>query len=153
MENQTLEQGVERVIRNVHKFNPDTVITDIQVNFKIGTVNNNGTMPQAASPSFPEITKKMETKKVRKGVSKSLHREYSTSKEDIACIRSFFSNWKKNNLFTEGELIFIEQTDGVFYKKLSQETKQKIRETFEEVRTRVLFAKKNGTNRLVPSDV
>ncbi len=128
-------------------------VTGIDVNFNVATGSLNG-MPDAgltkAISGFPTQGRNLphatfKKKKVRKGVSRSLHREYTTSKEDIYCIRAFFSKWKKDKIFTEGELIFVEQTDGVFYQRLSQETKQKMREIFEDVRTRVLFAKKNKT--------
>ena len=153
---QKFKRKIEEVIRETYGLHPEMVVSEIDVKFNVSTGSLNG-LPDAgitkAIEGFPEITKKRQytvRKKVRKGVSKSLHREYTTSKEDIACIRSFFSKWKKDKLFTETELIFVEQVEGVFYGRLSQETKSKIRETFEEVRTRVLFAKKN---RMEPANV
>ena len=148
-----LKEGVEQVIRNVYGLHPQMVVSGIEVQFRISTSLENGILAADPKDIIPPVTERrpyVKRKKVRKGVSRSLHREYTTSKEDIFCIRAFFSKWKKEKLFTESELIFFEQTEGVFFKRLSQETKQKMREVFEEVRTRVLFAKKN---RLEPANV
>jgi len=145
------KRKIEAVIRETYGLHPEMVVSDIDIKFNVSTGSLNG-LPDAgltrAISGFPKQGSEPATfirKKVRKGVSRSLHRDYTTSKEDIFCIRAFFSKWKKDKLFTESELIFFEQTEGVFYKRLSQETKQKMREVFEDVRTRVLFAKKNRT--------
>jgi hypothetical protein len=143
-----LKKEVEQVIRDVYGLHPQMVVSGIEVKFQLSTSLENGIL--AAGPeTIPQVTKKRPYKvgkKVRKGVSRSLHREYGTSKNDIFCMRAFFSKWKRDPsvVMTGEQENFIAQTEGVRYERLSQETKSRMREIFEEVREKILFNKKNG---------
>jgi hypothetical protein len=141
---QKLKKAVESAIRGVYGFDESIRITDVEVFFNVATGTTNG----AVAEVIPEVTKKRGPKrrKPRKLLaSKSLHREYSTSPEDIACMRHFFSIWRKTpGLLSPNAENFIAQTTGVYYARLSQETKSRMREIFEETREKVLFKKRNG---------
>lgn len=145
-----LKKGVEEVIRKIYNFDKSIDISDVTVTFKAATKNMNGLIKSvikdakevidAATPTGGRRQLRRKPNALR--ASMSLHREYTTSPEDIACMRSFFCKWRKvPELLTGEHEHFVAQTTGVRYPNLSQETKSRMREIFEEIRTKVLMAR------------
>jgi hypothetical protein len=142
---ETLKEQVEKTIRKFYGFGSNIAIKNVEVQFGVAT-QANGALPVAQGPNFP-ITKR---KYKKRAPSKVLNREYSTSQEDIAVMRHFFSMWRKEgDILTPEMEHFLSQMSGVRYPMLSQESKSKMREYFEECRIKKLHARGGRHNELV----
>jgi hypothetical protein len=122
---ETLKEQVEKTIRKFYGFGSNIAVNNVEVQFGVAT-QTNGVLP--ASPQTPtlNITKR---KYKKRAPSKALNREYSTSQEDIAVMRHFFSMWRKEgDILTPEMEHFLSQMSGVRYPMLSQESKSKMRE-------------------------
>lgn len=141
---ETLKEQVEKTIRKFYGFGSNIAVNNVDVQFNVAT-QQNGVLQ--LSPAQPTAEKRPYPKRKKPRLlmaSKSLHREYTTSPEDIACMRHFFGTWKKEGILSGDMEHFIAQTTGVRYPMLSQETKTKMREYFEEMRIKKLHAKGQG---------
>lgn len=142
-----LKKRVEAVIREVYGFDERIIITDIDVKFNVATGNLNGAAPIAATPIFPQVTQRRKYTPKRKVSTKpkmSMHREFTTTAEDIHVMRHFLGQWRKEGLLGGEQETFFAQTTGTYYRLMSQETKSRMREIFEEVRTKVLSNRLGG---------
>lgn len=143
----TFKQRIEQVIREELKLEGEDVA--FTLDFKVG-YKLNGAIP--ASLEQPKQKREYKKKKqimlgdkplaLGKGPSKSLHRDYTTSNDDIFCIRHFFSKWKRDGILNVEQLEAVNRTEGLRLSLLSDQAKEEMLKVFLQVREEKLFSKK-----------
>lgn len=147
----TEQEQLKEYIREIYKISKELVISDIEVSFKVSLKVNevkaeevdvrNAIVKKKAMTTV--ITKRsykrrMPVEKTQKHKN-TLHREYTTSEEDISAIRKFFTTWTKEGKIKEpNDLAIIEESKGVFYSRLTDIEKARILQVFERIRNYLL---------------
>ena len=144
---ETLKQEVEKTVRKFYGFGSNIAVNNVEVQFGICT-QTNGMLPISSIPKSVKAEKRPYKKREAitpsaKSVSKSLHREYTTSAEDIAVMRHFFAKWERDGKLTSDQSEVINRTKGIRYPMLTDNVKSEMLRLFESVRDKKLFTKEN----------
>lgn len=77
-------------------------------------------------------------KRSNSGGTMSVHRDYTTSDEDIKIIRKHLAEWEKDGWLTENQIAAVNALKGRFAKLLSEEEKNQLLDVFNTVKSQYL---------------
>lgn len=98
--------------------------------------------PTIKTQTQPAEKRKYRKRKFRRTGQFSLHRDYTTSPEDVKVMRTFLGQWDRDKILSPDYKIALSNTRHKFSTSLSWQEKENIKQMFLNTRQRVLS--KNG---------
>ena len=136
---ETLKQEVEKTVRRFYGFGSNIAVNNVEVQFGISTQNNGVVHITQDKPTEKRPYNKKKTPTAK--ASHSMHREYTTSPEDIAVMRHFFATWEREDKLSPDQKEVLNRTKGIHYPMLDENMKNEMLRLFEQIREKGLFKK------------